>query len=579
MSDENSKPQVVCAKQGESTEKTKSSSRRAFLGQAGAAAALLAGAGPLASPTTAKQGQRNSPDGDFSSSNPTQNRAVKAMQLRVSEATRDLTVHAVNVNNGDDALYADKAGTFTKGLAHDAYGRVTPASYASFKKALASGLHPDFENVIMGGIRTLNGPQGGLMYDLEAVDGTQFGQPQVPPAPTLASDQSGTELLEHYWGALLRDVAFTDYDSNGIAAAAAAELSSQASYVGPRNGSGQVTTDLLFRGIFPGATLGPYLSQLFVQPTSFGAQPLSQQMNSFLATIDFGTNFSEWLNIQNGVPTGLQTTNDPTLRYRRNGRDLAAYTRVDVLYQAYFTAFLVLAGIGAPLNPGNPYLHSTTENGFGSFGGPDFAGVFGEIATKALNAVWWQKWFVHLRPRPEAAGGIVQLLKTGQGQFTDATLSNTILKSTGLQQSFDKYGSWLLSLAFPEGSPMHPAYPTGHGTVGGACITVLKFIFDGSFVIPNPVVPTSDGLSLETYTGADAGQLTVNGELNKLGHNVTFGHGIHAGIHWRSDSDTSLLLGEALALNFLQNRAKTYNEPFTIRITKFDGSVATISNE
>jgi hypothetical protein len=149
----------------------------------------------------------------------------------------------------------------------------------------------------------------------------------------------------------------------------------------------------------------------------------------------------------------------------------------------------------------------------------------------------------------------------------------------GLQQSYAKYGTWLLSQAFPEGSPMHPAYPTGHGTVGGACITMLKFFFDGNFAIPNPVAPTSDGLSLVPYTGSDAGQLTVNGELNKLGHNITFGHGIHAGIHWRSDSDASLLLGEAVALSFLRDRAKIYNEPFTVRLTKFDGTVATISNQ
>ena len=581
MSDqENASREVVCAEKTESAEAAKGSSRRAFLGQAGAAAAILAGTGSLVPMAAAKE-QQAAAAGNTSSNpgNATQNRAGRAMQLRVNEAMRDVRVRAVNVNNGDNALYADKAGTYTKGLAHDAYGRVAPESYASFKKALASGLHSDFENIIMGGTRTLNGPQGGLMYDLEAPDNAQFGQPQVPPAPTLASDQTGTELLEHYWGALLRDVAFTDYDSNALAAAAAGELGSQPSYVGPRNGSGQVTTDLLFRGNFPGETLGPYLSQFFVRPTSFGAQPLDQQMHTFLPNIDFGTNFNEWLNIQNGVPTGLQVANDPTHRCARNGRDLAAYTRVDVLYQAYFTAFLVLAGMGAPLNPGNPYLDSRTENGFGSLGGPDFAGMFGEIATKALNAVWYQKWFVHLRPRPEATGGIVHLLKTGQGQFTDAKLSRTILNSNGLQQSFNKYGSWLLPQAFPEGSPTHPSYPTGHGTVGGAGITILKFIFDGNYVLPNPVVPTSDGLSLEPYTGKDAGQLTVNGELNKLGHNVSFGHGIHAGIHWRSDSDTSLLLGEAVALSFLRNRARTYNEPFTIHITKFDGTVATISNE
>jgi hypothetical protein len=97
-------------------------------------------------------------------------------------------------------------------------------------------------------------------------------------------------------------------------------------------------------------------------------------------------------------------------------------------------------------------------------------------------------------------------------------------------------------------------------------------------VLPNPMVPADDGLSLQPYTGADAGELTVNGELAKLGHNVSFGHGIHAGIHWRSDTDTSLLLGEAVALSYLRDKALTYNEPFTVQITKFDGKTATISN-
>ena len=241
-------------------------------------------------------------------------------------------------------------------------------------------------------------------------------------------------------------------------------------------------------------------------------------------------------------------------------------------------AFLVLNSIRAPLNPGNPYIGSRTENGFGTFGGPDISATLTEVATRALAAVWYQKWFVHLRPRPEHTGGLVHLIKTGQGAQTDAKLSNVILHSQGLQQSFNRYGTWLLSQAFPEGSPTHPAYPTGHGSVAGACITVLKFFFDGDFVVPDPVVPTSDGLSLVPYTGTDAGQLTVDDELNKLDHNVSFGHGIHAGIHWRSDTDTSLLLGEAVALSVLRNRAKTYNESFTVKLKKFDGTTATISN-
>jgi hypothetical protein len=84
---------------------------------------------------------------------------------------------------------------------------------------------------------------------------------------------------------------------------------------------------------------------------------------------------------------------------------------------------------------------------------------------------------------------------------------------------------------------------------------------------------------LLNYTGGDAGQMTVNGELHKLAHNISFGHGMHAGIHWRSDTDTSIQLGEAIALSILQDRAHTYNEKFTIKLKKLDGSIAIITNQ
>ena len=73
--------------------------------------------------------------------------------------------------------------------------------------------------------------------------------------------------------------------------------------------------------------------------------------------------------------------------------------------------------------------------------------------------------------------------------------------------------------------------------------------------------------------------LTINGELSKLAWNITTGHGIHAGIHFRSSSYWSILLGEQVGLSILQDCAAGYNEPFTIHITKFDGTTATISNQ
>jgi len=96
--------------------------------------------------------------------------------------------------------------------------------------------------------------------------------------------------------------------------------------------------------------------------------------------------------------------------------------------------------------------------------------------------------------------------------------------------------------------------------------------------LQNPLVPNNNGTATVPYTGADAGSLTVNGELHKLASNIRFGNGIHAGIHWRSDTDTSIQLGEAVALSYLRDRARTYNEKFNISITQLDGHIATISN-
>ena len=555
--------------------------RRKFLSGIRVAATTVAAIGAigmeplLRGKESITQAQRDSSDGLTG-----EPRAEKAEDIRIVSARQERAVPLPHhPTNGDVVRYPDLANTYTKALPHDSFGRVDLNAFASLTHALSTGNHADFEKIIMGGTRTLNGPQGGFAFDLEGTDAYQFGAPLVPAAPTLASDLTGVEMLEHYWGALLRDVPFTQYGNNALVALAALEISGIAAYQGPRNATGQVTTSLLFRGGFPGETLGPHISQLFLIPTALGAQPISQQQVTYVPGVDYMTNFSEWLTVQNGNLTGHQNQAESQLQYLHDGRGLAAWTHVDVLYQAYFVAFLVLTSIGAPLNPGNPYLGSTTENGFGTFGAPDFASTLAEVATRALKAVWYQKWQVHLRARPEAVGGIVHLLKTGQGANTTGRLSNVLMNSRGLQLSFNQYGTWLLSQAFPEGSPTHPSYPTGHGTVAGACITVLKFFFDGNFVIPDPVVSSDDGLTLLPYIGSDAGQLTINGELNKLGHNVSFGHGIHAGIHWRSDTDISLLLGEAVALSILRDRARTYNERFAVSLTKFDGTVATITNE
>ena len=351
-----------------------------------------------------------------------------------------------------------------------------------------------------------------------------------------------------------------------------------------------VTPANLFRGqitVGDGNVQGPYLSQFLMQPTNFGAQPMNQLLQDFLPGQNFMTDPTSYLNAQNGIVSASVNMN-PTFLYLNCGRSLAAYTHVDVLHQAYFTACLILAGIKAPLNPGNPYIGSKSEHGFGTLSPVDAFGTLPEMATRALKAAWFHKWVVNLRPRPEEYGGLVyaHLNNISPMPQAAAKLHADVLNSQGLAQTLSTFNTSLLPQAFPEGAPGHPCYPTGHGTVAGACIATLKFFFDGSQPIrplllaagSDVMVPSDDGTQLIPYTGSDKDSLTINGELSKLAFNISFGHGIHAGIHFRSSTQQSILLGEAVGLSVLQDRARGYNEPFTVNITKFDGTTATIKN-
>jgi len=418
-----------------------------------------------------------------------------------------------------------------------------------------------------------------------------------PPSPSVASAQTAAEQVEHYWAALLRDVPFSDYPNNGTVVQAVLDMNRLSFLRSSANNEYPfpVTPQNLFRGqvfVGDGNVQGPYVSQFMIHPTFLGVQPLSQQYQTFLPVggggSDFMTSVSEYQLVQNGGDSGRRLAFDNQFRSIRDGRDLAAYTHADVLYQAYFVAFLLLTQMGTPQNPGNPYIGSRTEKAFATLGGPDAAGMLAEVATRALKAAWFYKWIVNLRMRPEEYGALVQARLTNiiPAPQASSALHPDVLISAVLPIIHSTYGSFLLPQAFPEGSPTHPCDPTGHGAVGGACITALKFFFDGSQNIRQLLArigrdvcePRQDGSLLDVYTGADRDSLTVNGELNKLAFNISFGHGIHAGIHFRSSTLNSILLGEQVALSVLQDRAKSYNEPFTIRITKLDGTTASITN-
>jgi len=66
--------------------------------------------------------------------------------------------------------------------------------------------------------------------------------------------------------------------------------------------------------------------------------------------------------------------------------------------------------------------------------------------------------------------------------------------------------------------------------------------------------------------------LTIGGEIDKLASNIAFGRNF-AGIHWRSDAEEGIRLGEAVALSILRDQGDNYpGEIFKgFAITTFDG--------
>jgi membrane-associated phospholipid phosphatase len=505
-------------------------------------------------------------------------RALNCYNLRTGCATANYvgTSHFPRVSNGDEYLYPNRINSFSKGLPHQPNGEVDPAAYNVLLDALQTGNSAMFDVVPMAGQRKLTNPQSGFAYDMEGADAFTFVQ---PPAPTFASKEIGAEIAENYWMAILRDVPYQDYASSPLAAAASADLTLFGSeFKGAKDANGHVTPNLLFRGLTQGDKTGPYVSQFFYQTCPFGATNIEQKMRTVLGIAANGqnymTDFDSWLSVQSGVNPGQADLFDPTLRYLRNGRDLSQWVHMDVLFQAYFQALLVLSSIGAPTDDGNPYKSSPTQMGFGTFGDPHITALVCEVATRALKAVWNQKWLVHRRARPEVFAERVDR-KAYHG--ANYPVHSEILSSVTTGSRLGGYlpaGNAFLPMAFPEGSPLHPSYGAGHASVAGACVTVLKAWFDESHVLENPVVPDSSGQVLVPYSGTE--NLTVGGELNKLASNVALGRNT-AGVHWRSDATESLLLGEAVAISILKDQKGCYNEQFNgFTVTKFDGTTVIV---
>ncbi|OLF17253.1 vanadium-dependent haloperoxidase [Actinophytocola xanthii] len=503
-------------------------------------------------------------------------------RMRAGRAVRREAAHRdypetppAHPTNGEERDYPYLA-SYSKGLPHNDLGEVDRAAYHALLRAVRTGRPRDFEEIPLArpDARKLLGPQGGLALDLMGPDSHTL---VVPPAPRMDGPQAAAEMAELYWMALLREVRFTEFETSPLAAAAAADLSTYSGYQGPKEG-GTVTPRTLFRGDTPADRVGPFVSQFLLQPVQYGCSRIEQRIDTVEPGVDYGTTFDEWLAIQRGAPR--QTRRDfVNTRYIQTPRDLGHYTHFDVLYQPYLYAALILLGrpdhpVGVQ-DPGNPYLRSANQVGFPTFGTPHLITALAEVSLRAIKHTEFQQFFVHRRLRPEAFGGRVEVQLARDPHRYDEIIHRDILESEAVDRTRTRYGTALLPQGFPEGSPMSPAYQSGHSTVAGACVTVLKAWFDERAAILDPVVPSADGTRLVPYTGSDADRMTVGGELNKLAANIGAGRAT-AGVHYRTDNTEAYELGETIAIRMLRQQKPTFLEDGGFTLTRFDGTTVTI---
>lgn len=527
----------------------------------------------------------------------------------------------------------------------------SPATSACWKSYAATNTeklkypnHKSGKKKQPAGVRAWESQGAGLLFDLEGPDAQAV---TMPPAPRLDSDELSAEMAEVYLMALLRDTHFSHFRDSTIGNKLDADLCDcpcppivdvdETTYILKKlnwfnanccdlsdherqrhRSLDHLTKQTLFRGVAPGDNVGPYLSQFLlvgnngINPRdeihnvsdgriSYGAIRIDQRVRVAKPCKDFMTTFEAWVDVQNGANMAHteEYQNDPSHRFITTPRDLATYVHYDALYESYLNACLILLGMGAPFDPGIPFLAPDVhdkQQGFASFGGPHILTLVTEVATRALKAVRYQKFNIHRRLRPEALAGLIDRYNTlipgpAKNELAPAKDISDTLQAAGLldlviqhnkcqNNAYDRKDDasaqgdrYLLPMAFPEGSPMHPSYGAGHAAVAGACVTMLKAFFDTGWSLPSAFEPNADGSALLNVTLDQP--LTVEGELNKLAANIAVGRD-WAGVHYFTDYIESLRIGEQIALGILEEQRLGYGENFTMTVPLFDGTTIRI---
>jgi len=465
-----------------------------------------------------------------------------------------------------------------------------------------------------------------LVAPLASISSPLVGAPlcllSIDTPPPLSSNSGAAEMVELYAHAMARDVPFKNYGTDGTITTILNNqhinepgVLSSLKYYTPYNQP--ITAGTLFRGATTGDHTGPHISQFLLLNVVAGA--LSHQQlydtpttrTTALAAspayrVEWGVNGTETATLQNGSLSGLVATpsNGVLKRYIFSGRSLAEAVHNDPPYQFFYQTACIMNALKVPINPQFP-SYVNQANFVSSGGVAAIHSIIGDITGLALQHAWYWKWQCFRRLRPEAFGLYIHNIKNGTPNVGNYDIHNVILNNgvlvdvSSINNSWGSSGSYTLPMCYREGSPCHPAYPSGHATISGACCTILKIFYSDTLwsavpgiaapnraVLPTPLTgpvieAAADGQSLEDYSGGDESSVTVHGELNKLASNVSFGRN-WAGIHYRSDAMEGMRLGEQVAIRYMEDKLSSWVENGLVDVTPvitftgFDGSVKTV---
>eukprot|EP00904_Undaria_pinnatifida_P000009 jgi/Undpi1/10008/HiC_scaffold_28.g12462.m1 len=528
-------------------------------------------------------------------------RVTTTRDNRIAIANNEFAVGPTcHITNGDEENVPLFAGQYHKSLPHDKFGQVDPAAYQKLLDCVFTSDINVCDDVPSGAGRPggakLTNPLGGTAHQVDGADSQYIVLRLVPcslpfrvracvPA-CLTMHISSLALALDGIVSVASPATTTSSHARQPPFGKTENLQALPDFTGldiPRQSDGKIdpVTDL-FRTDWPGVTSGPVVSQLLLSDFVIDSIIVPPKAVTLAPRTDYMTAFQPWLDVQNGastVETEFVDPNEPL--FIRNGRDLANIAFNDLLYTEAFRAALILFQQGALGGSVGPYAEFERQQGFATFGEPHILTAMAAASSSTRHA-WYAKWQVHRVLRPEAYGGLLHNTIVGDvvTPFPDSLLENTDLLSRVVSHNErmnpDGERTYLLPMAVAEGSPTHPAFPSGHAINVGGYITALKAFVGfqaGQKCVPNLVISNDGGTARIPYvpTGSETldecmgengemtSGLTYEGELNKVAANVVIGRS-HLGVHWRMDGVYGALMGETSAIRRLQQELPGLSE-------------------